>query len=163
LAAAGIWDEWETGEFVLFAAFNFPTPKNEFVNLMRRTNDLPVDDLMTVWTDHAARAALLRGQGLPTQPGALAEAEKVVWDNEIYDTDLAMPGLGASGSRSRPTSTIWRRMSDRASPSSTRSTTTTSIARSSGSTPSLPRWALRRAPEPRRNEASRPARACYRR
>ena len=90
LAAAGIWDEWETGEFVLFAAFNFPSPKNEFVNLMRRTNDLPVDDLMTVWKDDAARAALLRGQELPTQPGALAEAEKVVWDNEIYDTDLAL-------------------------------------------------------------------------
>jgi hypothetical protein len=90
LATAGVWNEWATGEFVLFAAFNFPAPKNEFVNLIRRTNDMPVDDLMTVYEDSAAREALMQGDGLPVQPGSLAEAEKVVWDNEIYDTDLAL-------------------------------------------------------------------------
>jgi hypothetical protein len=90
LATAGVWNEWATGEFVLFAAFNFPAPKNEFVNLIRRTNDMPVDDLMTVYEDSAAREALMQGDGLPAQPGSLAEAEKVVWDNEIYDTDLAL-------------------------------------------------------------------------
>jgi hypothetical protein len=106
LAAAGVWDEWATGEFALFAAFDFPAPKNEFVNLMRRTNDMPLDDLMAVYEDDAARQALMRGDGLPAQPGALAEAEKVVWDNEIYDTDLALifyddPVFGAYKKRFR--------------------------------------------------------------
>jgi hypothetical protein len=104
LAAAGIWDQWATGSFVLFAAFNFPTPKNEFVNLMRRTNDLPLDDPMVVYEDDAARRALMRGDGLPARPGALAQAETVVWDNDIYDTDVALifyddPVIGAYAKR----------------------------------------------------------------
>jgi hypothetical protein len=90
LAAAGIWDEWEMGEFVLYAAFDFPTPKNEFVNLMRRTNDLPLDDLMAIYQDDAARQALMHGAGLPAEPGALAQAEIAFTDNEVYDTDLAL-------------------------------------------------------------------------
>ena len=42
LAAAGVWDERPTGEFLGTAAFNFPVPKNEFVDLMLWTNDLPM-------------------------------------------------------------------------------------------------------------------------
>lgn len=90
LAAAGIWDEWQMGEFVLYAAFDFPTPKNEFVNLMRRTNDLALDDLMAIYEDDAAREALMQGGGLPAEPGALAQAELTHPDNEIYDTDLSL-------------------------------------------------------------------------
>ena len=49
LAAAGIWDPWPMERFILFAAFDFPVPKNEFVNLMRRTNDFPIGDLDEVY------------------------------------------------------------------------------------------------------------------
>jgi hypothetical protein len=90
LAAVGLWDEWEMGRFFLIAVFDFPTPKNEFVNLMRRTNDGPLEDLAAVFEDDAARAALMRGDGLPRQPGALAEAEGVAKANDFYDTDLAL-------------------------------------------------------------------------
>lgn len=90
LAAVGLWDEWEMGRFFLFAAFDFPTPKNEFVNLMRRTNDAPLADIEEVFDDDAARQALLSGDGLPTQPGALAEAEAAAHANDFYDTDLAL-------------------------------------------------------------------------
>lgn len=88
LAAAGVWDRWPAGRFILFAAFDFPVPKNEFVNLMRRTNDRPIDDLDAVYADPAARRALLQEGRLPTEPGALALAEPADQRNDLYDTDL---------------------------------------------------------------------------
>lgn len=88
LAAADVWDDWPMNQFILFAAFDFPVPKNEFVNLMRRTNDLPIDDIDVVYADAAARRALLDQDWLPTEPGALAEAEPAAQQNDLYDTQL---------------------------------------------------------------------------
>ena len=90
LAAAGLWEEWPIDRFVLVAAFDFPVPKNEFINLMRRSNDLPVDDLAAVYEDPAARRMVLAGEGLPTRPGALAEAFPARPDNDLYRTDLRL-------------------------------------------------------------------------
>ena len=90
LAVAGIWGEWATEQFILFAAFDFPVPKNEFVNLIRRTNDMPIQDLDKVYDDQMARRALLQMNSLPTRPGSLAEAVPAVQDNAVYDTDLRL-------------------------------------------------------------------------
>jgi hypothetical protein len=88
LAAAGIWSEWPMDRFLLLAAFSFPVPKNEFVNLARRANDMPIDDIEAIYGDRAARAALLGYGTLPTAPGALAEAEPATPQNDLYDTAL---------------------------------------------------------------------------
>ncbi len=90
LAAAGFWPVWPTKRFILIAAFDFPVPKNEFVNIMRRANDMPIGDLLAVWDDRAARRALLAGEGLPTRQGAIATFEPVVQHNSLYDTDLQL-------------------------------------------------------------------------
>jgi hypothetical protein len=88
LAAAGIWDEWETERFVLIAAFDFPVPKNEFVNLMLRTNDVDLSDIRSLYDDAMTRNLLLSYNRLPLEPGALAEAERAIQNNDIYDTDV---------------------------------------------------------------------------
>jgi hypothetical protein len=90
LAAAGVWHEWKIDQPLLFAALSFPVPKNEFVNLMRRTNDLPLDDPAALYRDKAIRRALTETDSLPMEPGALAEAEPVMQDNEVYATDLKL-------------------------------------------------------------------------
>jgi hypothetical protein len=90
LAVADVWDSWETDQFLPLAALNFPVPKNEFVNLMRRTNDLPVGDIEALYADVAARQALLRTDSLPAEPGSLAAAEPAAQDNDIYDTKLRL-------------------------------------------------------------------------
>jgi hypothetical protein len=90
LSAIGFWPLWPTHQFFLIAAFDFPVPKNEFVNIMRRANDMKLDDLLAVWDDRPARRALLAGEGLPTRPGAIATFEPVVKDNEVYNTDLQL-------------------------------------------------------------------------
>jgi len=90
LASADIWNRWPTGEFAPFAAFDFPVPKNEFVDVMRRTNDMPINDIDAIYDDLAARAALLHDDSLPTGPGALAEAEPAAQQNDLYDTDLRL-------------------------------------------------------------------------
>ena len=87
LAAADIWDEWETDRFILVSLFDFPVPKNEFVNLMRRTNDLPIDDLVALYRDEAARRLLLKHGRLPTEPGALLDLGTIPRQNEVYDPD----------------------------------------------------------------------------
>jgi hypothetical protein len=90
LAAAGVWSEWPMDRFLLLAAFSFPVPKNEFVNLARRTNDMPIDDIEAIYEDRAARAALMGYGALPTAPGALAAAEPAAPQNDIYDTALRL-------------------------------------------------------------------------
>lgn len=90
LAAAGVWRRIDLPDFFLLAALVFPVPKNEFVNLMRRTNDLPLEDPRALYDDPAARDAVLRLGQLPTRPGALASAHPVVQDNDLYDTWLSL-------------------------------------------------------------------------
>ena len=87
LAAAGIWAPWPTGQFIGRAAFNFPVPKNEFVDLMLRTNDLPIEDAHGIYRDKVARHALLQTGALPTKPGAVAIARKAIPRNDLYDID----------------------------------------------------------------------------
>jgi hypothetical protein len=87
LAAAGVWKPWPTGQFIARAAFNFPVPKNAFVDLMLRANDLPIDDPEALFADPAARDALLKFGTLPAVPGALARAESALPGKEIYDTN----------------------------------------------------------------------------
>jgi hypothetical protein len=85
LAEAGLWAPWPTRQFFAIAAFKFPVPKNEFVDLMLRTNDLPIEDAQALYEDAAARHALLTTGTLPTAPGALASAGPAIAENDIYD------------------------------------------------------------------------------
>lgn len=90
LASVGLWREWPVDRPLLIAAFDFPVPKNEFVNLMRRTNDLPIDDPAAIADDDELRNALLRQDWLPTRPGGLAEAEPAIRPNALYETSLRL-------------------------------------------------------------------------
>lgn len=87
LAAAGIWSAWPTGQFFAIAAFDFPVPKNEFVDLMGRANDLPIERPSMLYRDAAARTALLDLDVLPCAPGGLVSTLDAVAENEIYETD----------------------------------------------------------------------------
>jgi hypothetical protein len=87
LAAAGIWAPWPTGQFFARAVFNFPVPKNEFVDVVLRTNDLPIHEARAVYEDPSLRHAFLETGRLPTAPGALALAGAAIRDNDVYDTD----------------------------------------------------------------------------
>ncbi|HYZ64444.1 MAG TPA: hypothetical protein VE650_18495 [Acetobacteraceae bacterium] len=86
LAAAGLWDVWPTGRFILISMFDFPVPKNEFVNLMRRTNDALPDDPGAAYDDAADRRSLLEAAVLPSRPGALAESRPPIEPNLVYET-----------------------------------------------------------------------------
>jgi hypothetical protein len=75
---------------LLIAAFDFPVPKNEFVNLMRRTNDTPITDPDALYNDEIDRVTLLQQGWIATEPGALAEARPAVQPNELYNTHLRL-------------------------------------------------------------------------
>jgi hypothetical protein len=90
LATVGLWRHWPTDRPLLIAAFDFPVPKNEFVNLMRRTNDLPIDDPAALYDDDVLRTALLDHDWIATRPGGLAEAERAVPVNALYGTKLRL-------------------------------------------------------------------------
>jgi hypothetical protein len=90
LAVASVWPEWPVDRPLLIAAFDFPVPKNEFVNLMRRTNDLPIMDPAALYDDDTVRAGILTRGWIPTGPGSLAEAERAVQRNDIYNTNLRL-------------------------------------------------------------------------
>jgi hypothetical protein len=90
LAAAGLWREWETERFFLISAFDFPVPKNEFVNTMWRTNDMDLTDIDALYSDPTARRSLMEDGRLPEEPGGLAVAARAIQDNDIYDTDVRL-------------------------------------------------------------------------
>jgi hypothetical protein len=90
LAAVGVWPEWPVDRPLLVAAFSFPVPKNEFVNLMRRTNDMKIADPDTLYADDEAHDALMRQGWIVTGPGALTEARRAISPNEIYDTHVRL-------------------------------------------------------------------------
>ena len=86
LSAAGFWAPWPTGQFVLLAAFRFPVPKNEMVDLALRANDLLLEDPDTLLTDESARTLLMTHGTLPSGPGALTSTAPAKIDNDVYDT-----------------------------------------------------------------------------
>ena len=90
LAAAGLVQPWQTHRPLVLAIFDFPVPKNEFVNIVRRTNDEWPPDPGTLYADLPARAELLADGRLPSYPGALAEAQGPLQPNAVYDTDLKL-------------------------------------------------------------------------
>jgi len=90
LAAAGLWAPWRINRPFLVSVFDFPVPRNEFVNLMRRTNDLGLVDLASAYRDPDARRSLMTYGRLPAQPGALAEAQGPQRPNEVYETELKL-------------------------------------------------------------------------
>jgi hypothetical protein len=90
LAAVGLWPKLPPDRPLLVAAFDFPVPKNEFVNVMWRTNDMPIAEPDAVYDDAQARAALLQLGWIATGPGALAEARPAVQPNEVYNTHLRL-------------------------------------------------------------------------
>jgi hypothetical protein len=90
LAVAGVWPQWPANQPFLIAVFDFPVPKNEFVNLMRRTNDMPIADPAALYEDATARSTISREGWVATGPGGLAEAERIAQPNEVYGTDLRL-------------------------------------------------------------------------
>ena len=90
LAEVGLWPELRTNRPLLVAAFDFPVPKNEFVNLVRRTNDMPIADPDVLYDDETTRTALLHEGWIVTQPGALAEANRAMQPNDVYGTHLRL-------------------------------------------------------------------------
>ena len=87
LAAAGIWAPWPTGQFFARAAFNFPVPKNELVDLALRVNDLPIQNPAAIYADEQTRRAFLATGALPAAAGGLTIAAPAVADNDVYDID----------------------------------------------------------------------------
>jgi len=87
LAVAGVWKPWPIGRWAVLAAFKFPVPKNTFVDLMLRANDLPMEDAQALYNDASVRHALLASGTLPTAPGALAAAGPAIAENDVYDVN----------------------------------------------------------------------------
>lgn len=99
LAAAGVWKEWPTDQPLLLAVFDFPVPLNEFVALMRRTDETALLDWQTLHADTPARRALFQFDQLPVRPGAIMESRPPQSPNALYDTDVKLifyddPNLG---------------------------------------------------------------------
>jgi hypothetical protein len=90
LATVGVWRDWPVERPLLESAFDFPVPKNEFVNLMRRINDLPIANPAAIEADDEVRTQLLEKDWLPTRPGGLAEAEPAIRPNSLYRTNLRL-------------------------------------------------------------------------
>ncbi|GAC1336782.1 MAG: hypothetical protein NVSMB18_00580 [Acetobacteraceae bacterium] len=90
LAAAGVGAPWPIKRFILISMFDFPVPKNEFVNIMRQMNDELPADPGAVYRDLDARQGLLERATLPSRPGGLAVSRPPHSPNEVYEGELKL-------------------------------------------------------------------------
>jgi len=90
LAQAGFWAEWPTHRPWVISMFDFPVPRNEFVNILRRATDTRLLDPAVLHADAAARRALLDFGQLPVRLGAVMESRPPQVPNEVYETDLTL-------------------------------------------------------------------------
>ena len=90
LVAGGVWAKWLSGGPLLISDFNLPVPRNEFVNLMRRTNDMRTGDPGALYHDDAARVSTLRRGLILIRPGGVAEAERAVRQNGVCNSNPRM-------------------------------------------------------------------------
>jgi hypothetical protein len=90
LAAAGLWDRWPTNRPFLISVFDFPTPRNEFVNLVQRTNDHFPADPGAAYDDPETRRSLLMTGEFPTSPGSLALSRGIHQPNALYEPGLTL-------------------------------------------------------------------------
>ncbi|NVN09757.1 hypothetical protein HUK84_01090 [Nguyenibacter vanlangensis] len=90
LAAADIWRDWPVDQFVLAAAFSFPVPKNEVVNLLDRIAKHNPADLRALYRDPLTRRTLLRDGWLPGEPGVTLDSNPVRAPNALYNTNLSL-------------------------------------------------------------------------
>ena len=86
LSAAKVWAEWPMDRPLWISIFNFPVPKNEFVNLVRRTNDFDISDPATIYQDLSARTQLMTFDQLPTTPGSIIDLGPLLAVNALYNT-----------------------------------------------------------------------------
>ena len=90
LAAAGLWQRWPTNRPLLVSIFDFPVPRNEFVNLVQRTNDALPADPGAAYDDPQTRHSLLLTGEFPTRPDALALSRDLHQPNALYETGLSL-------------------------------------------------------------------------
>ncbi|APH58807.1 hypothetical protein [Granulibacter bethesdensis] len=90
LNAAEYWPEWPIDRPMLLAIFDFPVPKNEYVNVMMRSQSLPLEDVAALYRDDDIRAMLLSENRLPPGPGVLSVFEPPQARNQVYDVDNLM-------------------------------------------------------------------------
>ncbi|MFC7692465.1 hypothetical protein ACFQY5_25715 [Paeniroseomonas aquatica] len=121
LAAAGFWQEWPTNRSLLVSILDFPVPKNEFVNLMRRANDPALADPIAVWRDPRrggrcwSSASCRRGPGPSPCPGPPASPMPSMKRRSSWSstTSRISDPIAAGWRRSSPTPprSSWRRTS----------------------------------------------------
>lgn len=85
LAAAEVWPAWPENRPLLIAAFDFPVPANELVNLMGWVDSIDLTNPEAIYRDPVLRRGLMQDNWLPAQPGFLLEAHPAAVPNEIYD------------------------------------------------------------------------------
>lgn len=100
LAAAGVWGDKDTRQFLPVQLLNMSVPANEYLGLLRRGNDSSIKNVVRLYRDRLKRRMLLEHGWLVTQHGVMTDNHGIhSVQNELYDTErsgmlaLDLPGL----------------------------------------------------------------------
>ena len=88
LAAAGIWEEYAIDSLAVRQIFNLAIPENDFASLIKRGNDLPLEDPLAIYRDPILRKNIMEKNWLPAMPGVLANFTAIKQNNEVFSKDL---------------------------------------------------------------------------
>jgi hypothetical protein len=97
LAAASIWPPTKVGGHRL--RHELAIPANEYINLVLRTAEFPLDDFQAILKDEEAHDSLLKFGWLPAHHGALIKTLDIRQANDMFDTDFHLFLLEPPGSK----------------------------------------------------------------
>ena len=81
-----MWPPKSVRSIKLRQLFNVALPANTFIDLAVRAADYPIDDPRQIERDAQARTSLLEYGWLPGGHGVALRRQKVVQDNDLFDT-----------------------------------------------------------------------------
>ncbi|MCB0174890.1 MAG: hypothetical protein KDJ97_30555 [Anaerolineae bacterium] len=86
LAAASIWPPTKVGGRMF--RHSLAIPANEYINLVLRCAEFPLDNFDAILQDEDAHDSLLEFGWLPARHGALIKTRDIRQANDVYDTDF---------------------------------------------------------------------------
>jgi hypothetical protein len=97
LAAASVWAPTQVGGHRL--RHHLAIPANEYLDLVIRTAEFPLDDFQAILRDEEAYTSLLEFGWLPAHHGALIKTLDIRQANDMFDTDYHLFLLEPPGSK----------------------------------------------------------------
>jgi hypothetical protein len=100
LAAAGVWSPIGVDQFYpIQVLFDVAVPSNQFLNLLRIADNVPIDNIVDLYRNANTRRTLNEFGWLPTSDGIVVTSEPLTLPNDVFHRGRGLLFMSAIGIR----------------------------------------------------------------